>query len=365
MIRISRKPWTIACLILAIVAAVATAYPARAQLGESGLNWQQRFLGILPLVKPNPKDPVVVTVNGAPITAAEIADYAKTEAQMINATSTEESNAVFRDASENLINRQLLLQEAARRKITIPDAEVAQRARQFQIAGGEGQPAPASSAPDAQLMNEVRGSMMIEKMLDDEFRTHHVQPTEKQIQDYYDQHRDLFVKDPGEVQIAHIAVKLPPNATDAQKKAAAEKIIKIYKEAQKNKDFAAIAKQNSEDTESAAKGGDLGYFRPGQLPPVVDKMVFATPVGQLTEVLESNLGYSFIKVVARRGETNAPLSEVKAKIALFLLDENEDLVVKGLLKKLAKGAKIEFKTLPKGTEAKGEDTQPAPEEANP
>ena len=157
MIRISRKPWSIACLILAIVAAVATAYPARAQLGESGLNWQQRFLGILPLVKPNPKDPVVVTVNGAPITAAEIADYAKTEAQMINATSTEESNAVFRDASENLINRQLLLQEAARRKITISDAEVAQRARQFQIAGGEGQPAPASSAPDAQLMNEVRG----------------------------------------------------------------------------------------------------------------------------------------------------------------------------------------------------------------
>ena len=80
---------------------------------------------------------MVVTVNGAPITAAEIADYAKTEAQMINATSTEESKAVFRDASENLINRQLLLQEAARRKITIPDAEVAQRAREFQIGGAE------------------------------------------------------------------------------------------------------------------------------------------------------------------------------------------------------------------------------------
>ena len=111
---------------------------------RSARNWAirarlaQRFLGILPLVKPNPKDPVVGTVNGAPITAAEIADYAKTEAQMINATSTEESNAVFRDASDNLINRQLLLQEAARRKMTIPDGEVAQRARQFQIAGGEG-----------------------------------------------------------------------------------------------------------------------------------------------------------------------------------------------------------------------------------
>jgi parvulin-like peptidyl-prolyl isomerase len=342
--RISRKP--IASLIVAIAVAVATAASVRAQLGESGLNWQQRFLGIIPLVKPDPKDPVLVTVNGAPITAAEITDYAKTEAQMINATTTEESRAVFRDASENLINRQLLLQEAAKRKITIPDGEVAQRAREFQIAGAEGQAAPQTGAPDAQLMNAVRGSMEIEKMLDDEFRAHHVQPTDAQIQQYYDEHRDLFVKDPGEVEIAHIAVKLPPNATDAQKKAAAEKIIKIYDEAKKTKDFAALAKRTSEDTESAAKGGDLGYFRPGQLPPVVDKTVFATPVGQLTQIVESNLGFSFIKVVARRGETISPLTEVKAKIAMFILDENEDVVVKALLKKLAKGAKIEFKTPP-------------------
>ena len=342
--RISRKP--IVLLIVAIAAAVATAYPVRAQLGQSGLNWQQRFLGIIPLVKPDPKDPVLVTVNGAPITAAEITDYAKTEAQMINATSTEESKAVFRDASENLINRQLLLQEAAKRKITIPDGEVAQRAREFQVAGAGGQPVTSNGAPDAQLMNAVRGSMEIEKMLDDEFRAHHVQPTDAQIEQYYGEHRDLFIKDPGEVELAHIAVKIPPNATDAQKKAAAEKIIKIYNEAKKTKDFAALAKQDSEDTESAAKGGDLGYFRPGQLPPVVDKVVFATPVGQLTDIVQSNLGFSFIKVVARRGETISPLPEVKAKIAMFILDENEDALVKAMLKKIAKGAKIEFKTPP-------------------
>jgi len=341
-----RKPIT--CLIVAIGIAfvAASAQPIYAQLGQSGLSWQQRFLGIIPLVKPDPKDPVVVTVNGTPITAAEIADYAKTEAQMINATSTEESKAVFRDAGENLINRELLLQEAQKRKIAFSDAEVAQHAREFQVGGAEGQTVAQNGAPDAQLMSAVRGSMLIEKMLDDEFRAHHVQPTDAQIKDYYDEHRDLFVKDPGEVQIAHVAVKIPPNATDAQKKAAEEKIIKLYKQALKSKDFAALAKQNSEDTESAAKGGELGYFRPGQLPPVVDKMVFATPVGQLTQILESNLGYSFIKVTSRRGETIAPLAEVKAKVAMFILDENEDAVVKALIKKIAKGAKVEFKNPP-------------------
>jgi len=173
-----------------------------------------------------------------------------------------------------------------------------------------------------------------------------VRPTDAQIKAYYEEHKDLFVKDPGEVQIAHIAVKLPANPTDEQKKAASDKIVKLYKEAQKTKDFAAFAKANSEDAKSAAKGGDLGYFHPGQLPPVVDRLVFATPVGHTTQIVESNMGFSFIKVTARRGETLAPLSEVRAKIAMILLDYNEEAVVKALLKKLSKPAKVEFKTMP-------------------
>jgi parvulin-like peptidyl-prolyl isomerase len=122
--------------------------------------------------------------------------------------------------------------------------------------------------------------------------------------------------------------------------------MKLYAEAQKTKDFAALAKKNSEDPESAPKGGELGTFRPGQLPPVVDKMVFATPVGHTTEVIESNIGYSFIKVLSRQGETYAPLGEVKAKIAMTLLDYNEEDLVKALVAKLQKSAKIDFKPLP-------------------
>src|SRR5580658_1504344 len=92
-----RRP-LVACLIVAIVAALASAPILRAQQTQpSPLSWQQRFLGILPLIKPDPKDPVVVSVNGANITLAEVRDYAKTEARLINATTTEENRAVFKD----------------------------------------------------------------------------------------------------------------------------------------------------------------------------------------------------------------------------------------------------------------------------
>src|SRR5215469_18921004 len=207
--------------LIALAAAVCFTAPADAQistsLGAANLNWQQRFLGILPLVKPDPKDPVVVTVNGRPITAAQISQYAKTEARLINATSTEESKAVFKDATENLIGRQLLIDEAKRRNITIPEQQVAARASEFKLSGASGEEVAASGtgSPDKQLLDAVRGSMMIEKMLDDEFRAAKVRPTDEQIKKYYDEHRDLFIKEPGEVRISHVAVKLPDNPTDA------------------------------------------------------------------------------------------------------------------------------------------------------
>ncbi len=343
-----------ACLIVAIATALASAPQTHAQQQqESGLSWQQRFLGILPLVKPDPKDPVVVTVNGAPITLAQVRDYAKTEQRLINANTTEETRAVFKDAMENLVSRQLLIQEAERRNIKIPEAEVAQRAREFQVQGlgGEAMSSSPGSAPDQILLDQVRGSMEIEKMFDQEFEKHKVQPSEQEIQRYYDEHKDLFVQDPGEVRLSHIALKLPANPTEAQKADGMKQITKLRNEAMKTKDFAALAKANSQDASTAGKGGDLGYFTKGQLPPVVDQLAFSTPVGQVSTILESNIGFSFLKVTDRRGAVYAPLSAVKAKIAIALLDFNEEYIVKNTLKGLAKDAKIKFSNLP------GEDEQ--------
>lgn len=343
----------IACLIVAIVTALAsTGRLAAQQQQQSGLSWQQRFLGILPLVKPDPKDPVVVTVNGTPITLAQVKDYAKTEQRLINANTTEETRAVFKDAMENLISRQLLIQEAERRGIKIPDAEVAQRAREFQVQGVGGETTSSTgAAPDKLLLDQVRGSMEIEKMLDEDFQKHRVAPSEQDIQRYYDEHKDLFVQDPGQVRLSHLAIKLPPNATDAQKAAGLKRINQLHDEAEKTKDFAAFAQKNSEDAQSAPKGGDLGYFTKGQLPPVVDQLAFSTPVGHVSNVLESSLGFSFLKVTDRRGAVYAPLSAVKAKIAIVLLDYNQEYIVKNMLKALAKDAKIKFNKLP------GEPTQ--------
>jgi len=313
-----------------------------AQTGDDQLDWRQRYLGIIPLVKPNPADPVVAKVNGTAITLAQADSYARTEARLLNANTTEETKAVWRDALDSIVGRQLLIEEAQRRKIVLRDAEVAARAREFQLASPSGQSLSAGGAPDADLMREVRGSMAIETMLDLEFRSHSVKPTPAAIKSYYDQHQDLFVVDPGEIRISHIAVKLPPDPTDQQKEQAEAKIKQLYAEAGKTRDFAALARAKSEDAQSARNGGDLGYFHPGQLPPVVEKIAYATGTGHLSEIIASNLGYSFMKVTDRRGATYAPLKQVQPKIALVILDYNEQEAVDALVKQLKAKAKIEF-----------------------
>lgn len=329
---------------LALIAALGLAGRLRAQtLGESGLDWQQRFLGILPLVKPDPTDPIVATVDGTPITLAQVDSYAKTEAHLINATSTEETRAAWRDALDNLINRTLLVREAARRKIKVGDAEAAARAREFQLTSSGGATEPVGGAPDQLLVSEVRQTIQIQRMLEQVFKNAQVPPNQAQVQKYYDEHKDLFSADPGEVRISHIAVKLPQNATEEQKKQALAKIQKLYAEAKKTRNFAALARKYSEDEHSAANGGDIGYFRPGQLPPVVEKQAFSTKVGQLSDLLASNIGYSFMKVTDKRGATYSPLKDVRQKIALVLLNYHQDDAVKALLRELRKSAKIEFR----------------------
>ena len=346
--RLTLRSWFtfILTTILTIAALSRLAPCAFAQAGDNQLDWRQRYLGIIPLVKPNPSDPVVARVNAAAITLAQADSYARTEARMVNANTTEETRAVWHDALDSLIGRQLLIEEASRRKIVLSDAEVAARAREFQLASPSGQDVSSGGAPDPELIREVRGSMEIENMLDQEFRSHSVKPAPAAIRAYYDEHRDLFVADPGEVRLSHIAVRLPLNPTDQQKNAAEAKIKQLYAEAGKTRDFAALARAKSEDPLSASKGGDLGYFRPGELPPVVEKMAFGTGVGRLSPIIASNIGYSFMKVTDRRGATYAALKDVAPKIALALLDYNQQAVVDALVKRLKKKARIEFTATP-------------------
>jgi peptidyl-prolyl cis-trans isomerase D len=100
------------------------------------------------------------------------------------------------------------------------------------------------------------------------------------VEDYLKEHRDEYTQ-AGVIQARQILLTLPPKATDAQRRQAAQKAQELLGQARAGEDFAALARANSQDAASREKGGDLGLVRRGQNPPEWDKVAFALKPGTM------------------------------------------------------------------------------------
>ncbi len=77
-----------------------------------------------------------------------------------------------------------------------------------------------------------------------------------------------------------------------------EQCLNIKKEIENGLDFAEAAKKYS-SCPSAARGGDLGEFGPGQMVPEFDKVVFSADVGSVEGPVKTQFGYHLVEVTAR------------------------------------------------------------------
>jgi parvulin-like peptidyl-prolyl isomerase len=87
-------------------------------------------------------------------------------------------------------------------------------------------------------------------------------------------------------------------------KAARQKAEDILKRVRAGEDFAALAKEFSEDPGSRAQGGDLGWFGRGVMVKEFEDAAFALKEGEVSGVVESPFGYHIIKVEERRRQMN-------------------------------------------------------------
>jgi peptidyl-prolyl cis-trans isomerase D len=134
--------------------------------------------------------------------------------------------------------------------------------------------------------------------------------SDKEMQDYYNQHQDEF-KRPEQVHARHILIKTGEQHNDAQAK---QEIDKIRQRIAGGADFAAVAREVSEDTGSKPQGGDLGFFGRGQMVKEFEDAAFNGKPGELVGPVKSPFGYHLIQVLEKRPASTVPFEEAKNQI---------------------------------------------------
>jgi peptidyl-prolyl cis-trans isomerase D len=134
-----------------------------------------------------------------------------------------------------------------------------------------------------------------------------------QIEEYYKSHQSEFAKSE-QVRARHILIK-PKTDDDAGWHEAQTRVREIAARAQQpNADFAALAREYSDDTGSKSSGGDLGWFGKGRMVKEFEDAVFALKEGQVSGPVKSQFGYHIIKLEGRQPSGIRPLEEVKSQI---------------------------------------------------
>lgn len=218
-------------------------------------------------------------VNGTPVSYAKYQDYQKAYSTYITEfyikgekkidVNSDEAKKILADAKgrvkDILVKNAIVEKEIKNRKIKYTQKEIDDSFKDFvKRTGGD---------------TEVKNNL----------KQYYGLTTEKFKSEFY---IDTFLN--GKLQNA-IQNDKSLNA-DAEKKAN-----EVLAKVKKGEDFAALAKQYSEDT-TASKGGDLGFVKKGQLVPEFEDALWKLQVGQTSGLVKTVYGYHIIKLVAVNGE---------------------------------------------------------------
>ncbi len=292
---------------------------------------------------------VVARVNGKDIKKEVLVDRAQAmRVQLARARGVQVplSSGFYREILDGIIAHQLLLQEAKTLGISISEAEADQMMQGFksQFPSQEvfQKQLDANKMTEAELRQKMRddSDSKVNKLIQTRIAAS-VQVSEADARAFYDQNQQQM-KTPPQAHLRHILIAVAPKAPEGDRQKAREKAEDLLAQLENGGDFAQLASQNSNDTGSAAQGGDLSWVRPGVMVPAFDKAAFALQQpNDLSPVVETRFGYHIIQLVERREPQTVPFEQAKNRIGAMLRDEKLKEALRAHVEELKTKAKVE------------------------
>jgi peptidyl-prolyl cis-trans isomerase D len=141
-----------------------------------------------------------------------------------------------------------------------------------------------------------------------------IQIPEADLKSYYEQNA-LRLSGVEERRASHILINAPKDAAEAERQKAKLKAEELLKTVRANpSSFADVARKNSQDPGSAAKGGDLDFFARGAMVKPFEEAVFAMQKGAISNVVESDFGFHIIQLTDIKRPAQRSFEELRASI---------------------------------------------------
>ena len=243
---------------------------------------------------------------------------------------------------EDLIDRELLYQQSRKKGVVIEDAQVNEQLDRLKKQYPNEQAFKDGLAEDHlsedTVKSQIKMKLAVQQFVGKEFGGK-VDVSEGETKAFYDENPQYFTQ-PEAIRASGILIKVDPKSDAVKKEEARKKLEDIQKRLQKGEDFAVLAKDFSQDA-SAAQGGDLGTIPRGRMPKALDDAAFSLKPGEVSNIVETNLGFYLIKVHEKKPEVAVPFKEVEEKIRQYLTNQKLKQRVDQYLIEVKKTAKIE------------------------
>lgn len=183
---------------------------------------------------------------------------------------------------------------------------------------------------------------------------------EEDLKKYYKDNESKF-QIPEQIKVRHIFVEVPKEVKLEEKNKALSKAEVLLQRLKKGEEFAKMAQEASEDSDSAKLGGELGTVSPGATSSEeFEKAAFALKAGEISNIVTTPYGYHIIKVDERREKRTATFEEAREYIRKNLQNDYEAKKVQEFMELASKEAGIEVfanRITGKAEEGQGNDKQ--------
>lgn len=284
---------------------------------------------------------VLATVNGEPITKADVMDFVVR--YQVPVGDPEQHKAIYETCIDTLINMKLVSQFITRQRLPVDEKKVDEDLKNLQDElKKDGEDLASALVKNGKSIDDLRKELSNRQRW---IAYVDAKGTNAELKRYVDNNKDIFngVK----VRASHILLVPKPDATPAEKEQVRQRLLQIKRDIVAGKiTFAEAANKFSEDDRKAkGDGGDIGFFerRSGIIEEFADA-AFKLKKGAISDPVETLLGYHLIQVTDRSEGTPFDF-EAKRKLVVDMYSME---LQKNLVETERAKAKLDIKPMPAG-----------------